>query len=127
MPFVNNSAQETAMRKMIQGVLLHMAEFETEQRKFRQQEGIKRAKEAGRYKGRKSKLTPELLKRVEELLSIKQLKIYEVARTLNLSQTTLRKAVLILEKKEKERTQKKFEEQALIIKNLQEELEKRKG
>jgi DNA invertase Pin-like site-specific DNA recombinase len=93
MPSISDSAQANPMRKMIQGFLLHMAEFETEQRKFRQQEGIKRAKEAGRYKGRKSKLTPELLKRVKKFLNINQLKIYEIARTLSVSQTTLRKVI----------------------------------
>lgn len=43
----------TSMGKLIPGILGAVAEFETDIRKERQQEGIERAKAAGVYKGRK--------------------------------------------------------------------------
>ena len=55
-------------------------------------------------------LTPELLKRLEELLKIKELQIGGIAKTLKLSSTTLRKAVLMIEKAEKERMEIKLQD-----------------
>lgn len=42
------------------------AEFETNLRKERQREGIEKAKKEGKYKGRKSVLTPEIVERIRE-------------------------------------------------------------
>lgn len=42
------------------------AEFETNLRKERQKEGIEKAKAEGKYKGRKTVLTPEVLARIKE-------------------------------------------------------------
>ena len=49
----------TSMGKLILGILGAVAEFETDNRKERQREGIERAKAAGVYKGRKPSVNVE--------------------------------------------------------------------
>lgn len=53
-------------------MFLYFAEFEQRQRKLNQMQGIKAAKGAGRFKGRKSKITKKMLVKAKTLINEKQ-------------------------------------------------------
>lgn len=87
---------DPAVNQLTMTVFLALSEFETRRRRQRQLEGIEIAKKKGKYKGRVSVITPELVKKIDNYKK-KNLKVTEIAKLLNVSRTTIYKA-----------TQKKF-------------------
>ena len=83
--------------------LLIFAKWEQSIRYSRQMEGIERAKEEKKYKGRKSKITPKLISDIEERLYQRNYKKTEIPRSLGISRATFYRALKVkreLEKKE---------------------------
>lgn len=74
------------------------AEFENNLRRERQAEGIARAKEKGRYKGRKTVITTDLINAVRERMREPGNKS-AIARDLGISRTTLYRALKSIEYK----------------------------
>lgn len=82
--------EDTTLHDLIVSLMLFVAQKDYEMRKERQREGIEKARRiAGKYKGRKTVVTPALLKRMEELLPNKCLTKNEVAELLGISRSTL--------------------------------------
>jgi DNA invertase Pin-like site-specific DNA recombinase len=74
--------------KLLFGILASIAEFETELRKERQMEGIKKAKENGVAFGRKAKLTDEQIEEMNQKRSEGVL-IKELMASYKLSKATV--------------------------------------
>jgi DNA invertase Pin-like site-specific DNA recombinase len=85
------SSNDLAVNKFIATTLCALATFETERRKERQREGIQAAKAAGKYKGRKSKITTKMINEVSDLREKKQLSVTKIAKVMSLSRGTIYK------------------------------------
>lgn len=60
------TGEDSAMSKLLLGVMGAFAEFERDLIRERQREGIESAKKAGVYKGRRKMLTPSQLKDLQQ-------------------------------------------------------------
>ena len=78
------------MNKFVATTLANIAEFETNRRKERQREGIRAAQKEGKYKGRKTVITPKLIQQVK-LYKEKKLAVREIARLIGVSTPTIYK------------------------------------
>lgn len=76
------------MTRMLLTIIGAIAEYERQQILERQREGIALAKKEGKYKGGKTKMTPEKIKELEELLKTRAPKS-EIALKLKISRFTL--------------------------------------
>ena len=68
-----------------------IAEFENNRRKRRQKQGIHAAKQADKYKGRKTVINKALIAKVKDLKENKNLSVTEIAKLTVKSRTTVYK------------------------------------
>jgi DNA invertase Pin-like site-specific DNA recombinase len=84
---------DLATNKLIATTLSGIAEFENTRRKDRQREGIKVAKTAGKYIGRKTVITQSLTTKVKNLKENSNLSVTEIARVVGISRPTVYKVL----------------------------------
>ena len=82
-----------AVNKLISTNLAAIATFENERRKERQREGIKAAKKAGKYFGRRTVIDRKLISQVQDLKENKNLTISEIAKVTGRGRTTIYKVL----------------------------------
>jgi len=76
------------MSRLILTVIGAIAEFERQQILERQREGIKEAQKKGKYRGGKTKMTPDKIQQLEEMLKTREPKS-KIAKLLGVSRFTL--------------------------------------
>nr|UXN44457.1 putative serine recombinase [Navicula tsukamotoi]UXN44536.1 putative serine recombinase [Navicula tsukamotoi] len=86
-------SNDMAINKLITSNLAAIATFENERRKDRQKQGIAAAKKAGRYAGRKTVITKELITQVQDLKENKKLSITEIAKVTGKGRNTIYKVL----------------------------------
>ena len=86
-------SNDMAINKLIANNLAAIATFENERRKDRQKQGIAAAKKAGRYAGRKTVITKELITQVQDLKENKKLSITEIAKVTGKGRNTIYKVL----------------------------------
>ena len=79
------------VNKLIATNLAAIATFENERRKERQREGIKAAKAAGKYIGRRTVITKKLIDEVKYLKETKNLSIIQIGKITGRARTTIYK------------------------------------
>lgn len=84
-------ANDMAVNKLISTNLAAIATFENERRKERQLQGIKAAKKAGKYLGRKTVITKKLIAQVQDLKENKNLSVTEIAKITGRGRNTIYK------------------------------------
>ena len=84
---------DMAVNKLIATNLAAIATFENERRKERQREGIKAAKAAGKYIGRRTVINKKLIDQVQDLKENKNLSITEIAKVTGRGRTTIYKVL----------------------------------
>lgn len=84
-------SNDLATNKLISTTLAAIATFENERRRERQMMGIERAKKEGKFKGRKSCITPDLVKRVKTLKEEKGLSVIDIAKIIGKGRSTVYK------------------------------------
>ena len=82
---------DLATNRLIATTLSGIAEFENNRRKERQRQGIQAAKQAGKYKGRKSVINKALITKVKDLKENKKLSVTEIAQLTGKSRPTVYK------------------------------------
>ena len=80
-----------AVNKLIATNLAAIATFENERRKERQRQGIKAARKADKYRGRKTVITKKLIDQVKYLKETKNLSITQIAKITGRTRTTVYK------------------------------------
>ena len=88
LPFSN----DLATNKLIATNLSAIATFENDRRRARQREGIEAAKKAGKYRGRKTVVTKDLIKKVERYKDL-GISVTEIARLTQKSRATIYKVL----------------------------------
>lgn len=86
------TGEDSPMSILLLNVMGAFAEFERELIRERQREGIKIAKQKGKYKGRKPVLSPEQIKQIREMNS-KGISKAEIAREFKVSRQTVYGAI----------------------------------
>ena len=86
-------SEDMAVNQLIATNLAAIATFENERRKERQRQGIKAAKKAGKYLGRKSVITKKLIEEVRDLKENKKLSITQIAKVTGRGRTTIYKVL----------------------------------
>jgi len=89
LPFSN----DMAVNKLIATNLAAIATFENERRKERQRQGIKVAKKNGKYFGRKTVITPQLIEQVRDLKENKNLTITQITKVTGRGRNTIYKVL----------------------------------
>jgi DNA invertase Pin-like site-specific DNA recombinase len=84
-------SNDMAVNKLIATNLAAIATFENERRKERQRDGIKAARKAGKYPGRKTVITKKLIAEVQDLKETKNLSITQIAKVTGRGRTTIYK------------------------------------
>ena len=84
-------SNDMAVNKLIATNLAAIATFENERRKERQRQGIKAARAAGKYAGRKTVITKKLIDEVEYLKETKNLSITQIAKITGKGRNTIYK------------------------------------
>jgi DNA invertase Pin-like site-specific DNA recombinase len=84
-------SNDMAVNKLIATNLAAIATFEKERRKERQRQGIKAAKKAGKYLGRKTVITKKLIDQVQDLKENKNLSITEISKRTGKGRNTIYK------------------------------------
>jgi DNA invertase Pin-like site-specific DNA recombinase len=92
------SGSDPATYELTLSIFLSLAQFETRRRRDRQAAGIEAAKKQGKYLGRKSVLTPEVLRDIELYVHEKKISAIATSRILNLSRTTVYKGLSYINK-----------------------------
>ena len=87
LPFSN----EMAVNQLIATNLAAIATFENERRKERQRQGIKAARKAGKYLGRKTVINNKLIDEVKYLKETKNLSITQIAKITGRARSTIYK------------------------------------
>jgi DNA invertase Pin-like site-specific DNA recombinase len=82
---------DLATNKLIATTLSGIAEFENNQRKERQKQGIRAAQQQGKYTGRKTIINQTLIQKVKNLKENKNLSVTEIAKLLGISRPTIYK------------------------------------
>lgn len=82
---------DLATNRLIATTLSGIAEFENNRRKERQRHGIQAAKQAGKYKGRKTVINQALIAKVKDLKENRKLSVTEIAKLTAKSRTTVYK------------------------------------
>nr|YP_010133974.1 putative serine recombinase [Tryblionella apiculata]QWM93463.1 putative serine recombinase [Tryblionella apiculata] len=82
-------SNDMAVNKLIATNLAAIATFENERRKEPQRQGIAAAKKAGKYRGRKTVITPKLISEVQHLKEDKHLSITQIAKITGRARTTI--------------------------------------
>lgn len=86
-------SNDTAVNKLIATNLAAIATFENERRKERQRQGIKAARKAGKYLGRRTVIDKKLISQVQDLKENKNLSITEIAKVTGRGRTTIYKVL----------------------------------
>ena len=86
-------SNDWAVNQLIATNLAAIATFENERRKERQREGIKAARKAGKYLGRRTVIDKKLIAQVQDLKENKNLSITEIARVTQRGRTTIYKVL----------------------------------
>jgi len=81
-------SDDLATNKLIATNLSAIATFENYRRRARQREGIEAAKKAGKYRGRKTVVTKDLIKKVEKYKNL-GISVTEIARLRQKSRATI--------------------------------------
>lgn len=84
-------SSDMAVNKLIATNLAAIATFENERRKERQRQGIKAARKADKYRGRKTVITKKLIDQVKYLKETKNLSITQIAKITGRARTTVYK------------------------------------
>ena len=84
--------KESPSDKLVSTALAAIAEFETARRLERQLQGIEAAKKKNNYKGRKTVINNELIKKVEKYYNLK-VPVTEIARITGRSRSTIYKVL----------------------------------
>ena len=84
---------DMAVNKLIATNLAAIATFENERRKERQRQGIKAAKKAGKYLGRRTVITKKLIDQVKYLKETKNLSITQIAKITGRARSTIYKVL----------------------------------
>lgn len=84
-------SNDMAVNQLIATNLAAIATFEHQRRKDRQKQGIQAAQKAGKYRGRKTVLTPKLIDEVRHLKEDKNLSITQIAKVTGRARTTIYK------------------------------------
>lgn len=84
-------SNDMAVNKLIATNLAAIATFENERRKERQRQGIKAARKANKYRGRKTVITQKLIDQVKYLKETKALSITQIAKSTGRARTTIYK------------------------------------
>jgi len=84
---------DLATNKLIATTLSGIAEFENNRRKERQRQGIRVAQKEGKYAGRKSIITKNLITKVKDLKENKNLSVSEIAKVIGISRPTIYKVL----------------------------------
>lgn len=84
-------SNDLAVNNLIATNLAAIATFENERRKDRKLQGIKAAKAAGKYIGRKTVINKKLIDEVKYLKEIKNLSITQIAKITGRARTTIYK------------------------------------
>ena len=84
---------DLATNKLIATTLSGIAEFENNRRKERQKQGIRVAQREGKYTGRKSIITKNLITKVKDLKENKNLSVSEIAKEIGISRPTIYKVL----------------------------------
>ena len=82
-------SSDMAVNKLIATNLAAIATFENNRRRERQRHGIQAAKEAGKYRGRRTVITPKLIAEVQHLKENKNLSITQIAKITGRARTTI--------------------------------------
>ena len=85
------NSTDLATNKLIAHTLSAIAEFENNRRKERQKQGILAAQKLGKYKGRKTVITKQLIAEVKDLKERKQLSVTKIARLTGKGRNTIYK------------------------------------
>ena len=85
-------SDDLATNKLIATNLSAIARFENDRRQARQREGIEAAKKAGKYRGRKTVVTKDLIKKVERYKDL-GISVTEIARLTQKSRATIYKVL----------------------------------
>jgi DNA invertase Pin-like site-specific DNA recombinase len=85
------NSTDLATNKLIAHTLSAIAEFENNRRKERQKQGILAAQNLGKYKGRKTVITKQLIAEVKDLKDRKQLSVTKIARLTGKGRNTIYK------------------------------------
>ena len=86
-------SNDMAVNKLIATNLAAIATFENERRKERQRQGIKAARKAGKYLGRRTVIDKKLISQVQDLKENKNLSITEIAKLTGRGRTTIYKVL----------------------------------
>jgi DNA invertase Pin-like site-specific DNA recombinase len=86
-------ALNLATNKLIATTLSGVAEFENNQRKERQTQGILAAQKEDKYTGIKSVITKTLIQKVKDLKENKHLSVNEIGRLIGISRPTIYKVL----------------------------------
>ena len=84
---------DMAVNKLIATNLAAIATFENQRRKERQKQGIKAAKKAGKYLGRRTVIDKKLISQVQDLKENKNLSITEIVKVTGRGRTTIYKVL----------------------------------
>ncbi len=84
-------SSDMAVNQLISTNLAAIATFENERRKERQREGIKAARKAGQYLGRKTVIDKKLISQVQDLKENKNLSITEISKITGRARNTIYK------------------------------------
>ena len=84
---------DLATNKLIATTLSGIAEFENARRKERQEQGIRAARQEGKYTGRKSVINPTLIQKIKDLKEKKNLSVTEIAKLVGVSRPTIYKVL----------------------------------
>lgn len=85
-------SDDLATNKLIATSLSAIATFENDRRQARQREGIEAAKKVGKYRGRKTVVTKDLIKKVEKYKGL-GISVTEIARLTQKSRATIYKVL----------------------------------
>lgn len=85
--------EDSDINKLISLTLSSIAEFETNRRKERQMQGISAAKEAGRYRGRKTIIDDKLISEVKYLKQQRMLSVTQIVKITGKSRNTIYKVL----------------------------------
>ena len=87
------TSMDLATNKLIATTLSGIAEFENNRRKERQKEEIRAAQKEGKYKGRKSVINQNLIRKVKDLKENSNLSVSEISRVIGVSRPTIYKVL----------------------------------
>jgi len=91
--FISLDLPHSGINRLIATTLSSIAEFENNRRKKRQAHGIQATKREGKYKGRKTVITPTLINQIKAYKEEKCLGVTEIARLVGLSSPTVYKVL----------------------------------